>query len=204
MTPFPTKLPTPTKIKIIDLPIQQRVFWNFYPPLPPLSQSGYMPWKMKKAKTKTTTKTHEDIIILDLCTTNDDYMFDSWDMEGNRIFCHFGLFFFPFIPLTSWKIKILKKIEKTTQGDIIILYLCNTSDNHIIWYSWDMEHNRQNFLSFWAFFALLPTNNLKNQNFEKMEKTPGGIIILHLYTTNDNMMRYRAHQTEFWQNEKEA
>ena len=40
--------------------------------------------------------------------------------------------------------------------------------------SWDMEHDR-------LFFALLPPNNLENQNFDKIKKTPGDIIILHVY-----------------------
>ena len=38
------------------------------------------------------------------------------------------------------------------------------------------------------FFALLPPNNPENQNFEKMKKTPGDIIILHMCTVNDNYM----------------
>ena len=41
------------------------------------------------------------------------------------------------------------------------------------------------FCNFGQFFAFYPTNNPKNQNFEKTKKTPGDIIILHLCTTND-------------------
>ena len=40
------------------------------------------------------------------------------------------------------------------------------------------------FLSFWTIFVPLPPNNPKNQNFEKMTKTPGDIIILHKFTKN--------------------
>ena len=41
------------------------------------------------------------------------------------------------------------------------------------------------FCHFGWFFALLPPpNNPKNQNFEKMEKTPRDIIILHKCTKN--------------------
>ena len=46
------------------------------------------------------------------------------------------------------------------------------------------------FCHFGLFFALLPPNNPKNQNFEKMKKTPGDIIILHMCTVNDNHMMY--------------
>ena len=41
---------------------------------------------------------------------------------------------------------------------------------------------------FGPFFAFLPPDNLKNQNFEKMKTMPGYIIILHMCTTNDNHM----------------
>ena len=40
------------------------------------------------------------------------------------------------------------------------------------------------------FFALLPPNNPKNQNFEKLKKNPGDIILLHMCTINDNQMMY--------------
>ena len=42
------------------------------------------------------------------------------------------------------------------------------------------------FCHFEPFFALLPPNNLKNQNFEKMKKHPVDIIILHMCTIHDN------------------
>ena len=41
---------------------------------------------------------------------------------------------------------------------------------------------------FGPFFALLPPNNPKNQNFEHMKNMPGYIIILHMCTINGNHM----------------
>ena len=41
-----------------------------------------------------------------------------------------------------------------------------------------------------AFYPCPPTNNPENQNFEKMKKTPGDIIILQKCTINDNHMIY--------------
>ena len=38
------------------------------------------------------------------------------------------------------------------------------------------------------FLTFYPPNNPKNQNFEKMKKTPGNIIILRMCTINDNHM----------------
>ena len=38
--------------------------------------------------------------------------------------------------------------------------------------------------------TLDPPNNSKNENFEKMRKTPEDITTLPLFTTNDNHMMY--------------
>ena len=54
--------------------------------------------------------------------------------------------------------------------------------------SWDMERDGHKFLSFGPFFALYPSNNLKNQNFGKMKKMPGDIIILQKCTKNHDML----------------
>ena len=42
----------------------------------------------------------------------------------------------------------------------------------------------RNFCHFGLFFVLLLPNNPENQNFERMKKTPGDIIILHKCTKN--------------------
>ena len=76
--------------------------------------------------------------------------------------------------------------------DFILLNLCTTNDDHMMYGSWDMGRDRQNFWSFWAIFSFTPHYQLKNQNFEKKKKKkkPGDTIILHLCTTNDNNMMY--------------
>ena len=48
------------------------------------------------------------------------------------------------------------------------------------------------FCHFGLFFAILPPNNLKNQNFEKLEKKPEDIIVLNMCTINENQMMYRS------------
>ena len=122
-----------------------------------------------------------------MCTKNHYHMMcGSWDMERDRQnFLLFWTSFWPFTLLTTQKIKIMK-----TAGDIIILQMCTINENHMMYGSWDMEHDRHNFLSFQAIFlSFYLTDNLKNQNFEKMKKIPGVVIILHLSTTiNDHMM----------------
>ena len=74
--------------------------------------------------------------------------------------------------------------------------------------SWDMEHDRQNLFSFWTIFCPftppLTPYNPENQNFEKIKKTPGDIIILHKCNINDNHIWYmvpeiwsKVHQMKF-------
>ena len=58
--------------------------------------------------------------------------------------------FLPFNPLATWKIKTLK-LEKAP-GHIILL-ISNINVNHVMYGSWDMEINRQNFLAFWTVFC---------------------------------------------------
>ena len=52
------------------------------------------------------------------------------------------------------------------------------------------------FCHFVPFFPLLPPNKPKNQNFEKLKETPRYIIILHMYTVNDNHMMYSSWDME--------
>ena len=42
------------------------------------------------------------------------------------------------------------------------------------------------------FLPFYPPNSPKNQNFEKMKKTPGDIIILHMCTKNYDQMMYAS------------
>ena len=46
------------------------------------------------------------------------------------------------------------------------------------------------------FLPFHPPNNPKNQHFEKMKNTPGGNIILHKCTINDNHMMYGSWDME--------
>ena len=119
-------------------------------------------------------------------------------------FCHLGPFFAllppappPKQPKKKTKIeKMKKKKKKKTPGDIVILQKWTIHDNHMMYGFWDMEWNWQIFCRFRSFFVLLPIKNLQNQNFEKMNKKPGAIIILQMCTTNDNHMMYGSWDME--------
>ena len=67
----------------------------------------------------------------------------------------------------------------------------NINDNHMMYGSWDMKCNKQNFLSFRVMFCpFTPLTSQKITIFLKMTTTPGDIIILHKCTINDNHMIY--------------
>ena len=107
-----------------------------------------------------------------------------------RIFCHFGPFF-ALLPLWQPKISKFWKAEKnyletsslyTSVPKMMII--CYTVPE--IWCMTDVIV----IFHFGLFFALLPPNSPKNQNFEKMKKVPGDIIILHKCTKNHDYMLY--------------
>ena len=60
--------------------------------------------------------------------------------------------FLPFHPSNKLKNQNFEKLKKIP-GDIIILHMCTINDNHMMYGSWDIECNGQNFLSFWTTFC---------------------------------------------------
>ena len=74
-------------------------------------------------------------------------------------------------------------------GDITILQMGAINDNHMMYGSLDMKCDRQNFFVILnCFLPFYPPNNPKNQNFEKLKKIPGDIIILHKCNKNHDHM----------------
>ena len=87
------------------------------PPRPPNS--------LKNKNFKKMKNNSGDIIILHKRTANyDQMMHGSWDMEHDRCNCYFSFWavFCPFTPLTTQKIKILKKWKKHLE--ISSFYIC--------------------------------------------------------------------------------
>ena len=99
-------------------------------------------------------KKYQEILSFYTCAPYMKFMmYGSWDIECDRQnFLSSRAIFCPFAPLTTRKIKILKKWEKVMET-ISFLHLCSTNDNHMMYGSWDMEWDRQNFLSFWTIFC---------------------------------------------------
>ena len=68
--------------------------------------------------------------------------------------------------------------------------MCTINNNHMMYVPEISSMRDRIFCHFGPFLSLLPPNNPKYQNFEKMKKkkTPGDIIILHMCTIHDNPM----------------
>ena len=100
-------------------------------------------------------------------------------------------YFLPFYSPNSPKNENFSKM-KTLRGDLIILHKCTKNYEHMVYYSWDIAHNRCNcYFLFWAIFCpFTPLTWLKNENFKKMKKTSGDIIILQKGTKNHDHMLY--------------
>ena len=82
--------------------------------------------------------------------------------------------------------------------DIIIWHMCNKNHNHLMYGSWDIKWDRQNFLSFWAIFCLftpsLPHQGFRKSKFWKQMKKNKSLKILSFYTymciINEDRMIY--------------
>ena len=118
-------------------------------------------------------------------------------------------YFLPCYPPKSPKNQIKKK-KKNTPEDIIILHKCTKNYDHMLYCSWDMTRDRCNYFSFGAIFCpftaattpLLPLTAQKNQNFTKMKKNPGDIIIFDMYqilwSDDIRFLRFVVRQTDGW------
>ena len=91
-----------------------------------------------------------------MCTINEDHMtYGSCNIRCDRQkFLSFSAIFCSFSPLTTRKIKILK-LNKNTWSYYHFAHL-HLNNNHMMYGSWDMERNRQNFCHSGPFFALSP------------------------------------------------
>ena len=148
--PFYTRAPKITIIWCMVLEIRTKIFvilGHFCPFTFPLMISNL---KILKKKRKWLEKLS---FYTYMCTINEDYMiYGSWHIRCDRQnFLIFWAIFCPFSLLTAWKIKIL--ILEKIPGDIIILHICTVNDNHMMYGSWDKEHDGHNFLLFWTVFC---------------------------------------------------
>ena len=156
-------------------------FLHFYPPKNPKNQNFD---KMKE--------TTGDIIVLHMCTINDNpMMYGSWDMECGIWHC--GVMVITTAQLHSTKPKLrfctgsnpAQGVSEIRNGED--LWQWSRLEIRLNAFRWSTIPQKQfiiiiimeiTFCHFGQFFGLLPLKNQKNQNFEKMKKPSGDIIIL--------------------------
>ena len=116
----------------------------------------YPPNNWENQNFKKMTEASRDIIILNMCIKNHNHTI--WNTT-NIIFCHLGPFsallphyYLPFdLPNNPKKSKFWKTEKKAWRYYHFTLH--TTNDDHMMHDSWDMQHNRHNFLSFWINFC---------------------------------------------------
>ena len=91
--------------------------------------------------------------------------------------------------LTTQKINILKKWKKAWRY-YHFTHVYQKWQLYDVWFLRYQVQQAEFFVILDYFFPFYPLNNLKNQQFEKMKKTHGDIIILHMCTINDSHMMY--------------
>ena len=64
------------------------------------------------------------------------------------------------------------------------------NENRMMYGSWDMKRDGQNFLSFWTVFCPFTPRTTQKSKFLKTEKLSGDISILHKCTKNHDHMVY--------------
>ena len=132
-----------------------------------------------------------DIIILHLHTTNDDHiMYGSWDTDHDRQknVCHFRLFS-ALLLLKPRKSKFCKKEKNAWRYHHFtqVYHKCQSYDAWFLRY----EVQQTNFFVILShFLPFYHNNNPNNQNFDKLKKMPGYIIILHRCTKNHDHREY--------------
>ena len=81
------------------------------------------------------------------------------EVEFFVILGHILPFYYPPSPTNDLENQNFDKKWKKKPGDIIILHRCTINNSYMVYGSWDIKHNGQNFLSFWT-----PLTTQKNEN----------------------------------------
>ena len=132
-------------------------FWAIFCPFSLLTT-----WKIKFLTLKKNTA---DIIILHICTINDNYMtYGSWDMDPDRqFFCHSGLFFALLTLYGPRESKFSKKWKKHLK---ILSFYKHKWQSYDVWFLRYGVQWTEFFVILDHFLPLYPPYK-KNQNFEK-------------------------------------
>ena len=136
-------------------------FGLFLPFYPPTTQKIKILNKWKKHLEISSFYICVPKIMIRWCTVP-----EMWCMT-DVITLHFGPFFALLFPWQPEKSK-LKKTWKKTPGDFIILHMYTKNYDQMMYDSWDMVHDKCNYISFWSIFR--PFTPLTAQKFKILKK----------------------------------
>ena len=142
-------------------------FLPFYSPNNPKNQNF---WKMKNKK--------NPLEILSFNASVPKIMIICYTVPEIWLF---WAIFFPFTPLTVWKMKISKKWIKLLE---ILSFYTSVPKIITLWYSVNETWRVTDVIVIFHFGLFLPFYLPKKWKFQKNEKVPGDIIILHKCTKN--------------------
>ena len=131
----------------------------------------------------------DDIINLPMCTINNHTMHGSWNIkrDGQNLLS-FSTIIFPFTPLTTWKIKILKKWKNSRRYYHFtqVYYKWQPSDVSFLKYeAWQTKYC----VILDCFLPFYPTKK-KIKLLKNKKNPPRDMIILHKFTKNHDHMLY--------------
>ena len=120
-------------------------------------------------------------------------------MHGRQFFVILG-HLLPFKPLNNLENQNFEIWKNYLE---ISLYTCLINEDHMIYGPRDMEHDRQNFSSFWTIFCHFTPQQPGKLKFLKNTQTHGNTIILHKCAINDNHMMHgssdmKCDRETFW------
>ena len=168
------------------------IYGSFFTLLtPPLKKKKKKPWKIKFQKSE---KVLEISSFYTVCTKNHNHEVQFLRYRVRQTFLWFWALFCPFSCLVPQKSKLLEIWKKELDMSPFHTYVLKIT---IIWcMAPEIWRATESIVILSHFLPLYYTDNLKNQNFEKMKKTPWDIIILHMYTINENHMMYGSWNME--------
>ena len=121
-------------------------------------------------------------------------IYSSPDIEQNILKLVILGHFLSFSPLKTPKIKILKKEKNCWRYPHFTSHFTYVYQKLQSYDVWSLRYGVQQtkfFVTMDCFLFIYPMNP-ENQNFEKMKKRPGDIIILHTCTKNYDQMMYSS------------
>ena len=139
-------------------------FGPFFTLLPPLTTPKikiFNNWK----------KTPGDILTFNICNINENHMMhSSWDMkrDGQKFFVIFDCFL-PFCPLTTQKIKVLKKRKKVWRY-YHFTHLYHKCQSYDVWFMRYEAGRTEFYVIFDCLVQFYPPNNPKNQILKNWKK----------------------------------